>query len=105
MSDSRRNHALCDTCYGGMVDVGEARADPRRVDAEYRIQVTCCSCRELTRSGLFLEADLHRFNDCWQGDPDGFRSFASFSRAEFNATSPARYTNWGDWLLRSPVAA
>jgi hypothetical protein len=86
VDDPRRNHALCDDCYAGMVDVGEARLNPKRIDLEYRISVRCCACRELTTSGLFLEAAADRFNDCWKGDPDGFRSLVSESRAEYNAT-------------------
>jgi hypothetical protein len=104
--NAERNHALCEDCYAGLVDVGEARPDPRRIDAEYRYETACCSCAAMTRSGLFLDARPRRFPKCGAVSTcDDFRSIASFSRSEFNATLPADYKDWGEWLIRSMVAA
>lgn len=103
---SERNHALCDSCYAGMVDVGQARPDPRRIDDEYRYETACCSCAAMTTSGLFLDAEPRRFPQCGAVVTcDDLRTIASFSRSEFNATSPAQYRDWGGWLLFSPMVS
>jgi hypothetical protein len=50
-------HALCEDCYAGMVDVGEARSDPIRVVVD--LNGTCCACG--ATATLYLSADPARF--------------------------------------------
>lgn len=48
---SRWTHAVCDDCYE---ELEPGRTPTRMVEAELEV---CCSCGDLTASGIFYRAD------------------------------------------------
>jgi hypothetical protein len=63
MAERHRTHSVCDECYAGLVDIGDARIDPQRA-ARPGIEETCCSCGNRHTSGLYITLRETNFTHC-----------------------------------------